>query len=81
MSKVYHREHLSTLDHPGLTRLIHHRQGGHSSLHKDVECLDDGRVGVDESDVVVRTDAQLPEGLLHEGWLWHFTHLAHTNTQ
>lgn len=63
-----------------LTGLVHHRQGRHASLHKDVECFDDGSVGVDVSDVMVRTDAQLSQSLLHEGWLWHFTHLEDTRT-
>lgn len=62
-----------------LTRVVHHRQSRHSFLHKDVECFDDGRVRVDESNVMVRSNAQLPQGLLHESRLWHFTHLQHTN--
>lgn len=60
------------------TGVIHHWQGRHSSLHKDVERFDDGCVWVNESNVTVCTNAQLPQCLLHESWLWHFTHLKTT---
>lgn len=60
------------------TTAIHHRQRRHSSLHKDVESFDDGRVRVNESNVSVCADAQFPQSVLHESRLWHFTHLKTT---
>lgn len=59
----------------GHTRHIHHRKGRYPPLYKDVQGLDDWRVGVNEGYVVVGADAQLSKGLFHEGWLGHFTHL------
>lgn len=61
-----------------LTWLIDHGQSRHSPLYKDVEGFDDGGVGVDEGNVLVRADAQLSQGLLHESWLRHLTHLDDT---
>lgn len=58
-----------------LTGLVDDGQGGDPALHKEAEGFDDGRVGVDEGDVTVGAYAQLPQGLLHEGRLWHLTHL------
>lgn len=63
------------------TGVVHHRQGRHPPLHKDVERFDDGRVGVNESNVPVCTNAQLPQGLLHESGLWHLTHLETRQTR
>lgn len=73
--------HDASIEVCGLTRVIHHRQSRHSPLHKDVECFDDGCVWVDESNVVVCSDAQLAKSLFHKSWLWHLTHLRHTNTR
>lgn len=57
------------------TWLIHHRQGRHSSLYKDVQGFDDGSVRVDEGDVVVGPNSKGIQVLLHEGRLWHIRHL------
>lgn len=62
------------------TRYVHNRQGRHPPLYKDLQGLDDGCVRVDEGYVLVGADAQLPQGLLHKGWLGHLAHLEQHNT-
>lgn len=57
------------------TWLVHNRQGWHASFYKDIQGFDDGRVRVNEGDVVVRPDAKGSQVLLHEGRLWHIRHL------
>lgn len=58
-----------------ITGLVYHRQSGNPPFHEDAQSFDYWRVRVNEGDVTVRPDAQLFQGLLHEGRLWHLTHL------
>lgn len=57
------------------TGVVDHGQCRHSPIYEHTQRFDNGRVRLNEGDVVVGTDAELAQCLLHEGRLGHLTHL------